>query len=46
MHPATINGLSSLLFAYVIDADISNLKATAEANEHFPWKVRSASKPS
>ena len=34
-HPATVYGLSSLLPAYIIDADISNLTATAEAYECF-----------
>ena len=34
-HPATVYGLSSLLPAYVIDADISNLRAAAEAYECF-----------
>ena len=34
-HPATVYGLSSLLPAYVIDADISNLRSTAEAYECF-----------
>ena len=34
-HPATVYGLSSLLPAHVIDADISNLRAAAEAYECF-----------
>ena len=34
-HPATVYGLSSLLSAYVIDPDISNLKTAAETNECF-----------
>ena len=34
-HPATVYGLSSLLPAYVIDADISNLRAAAKAYECF-----------
>ena len=34
-HPATVYDLSSLLPAYVIDADMSNLRAAAEAYECF-----------
>ena len=34
-HPATVYGLSSLLPAYVIDADINNLRAAAETYECF-----------
>ena len=34
-HHATVYGLSSLLSVYVIDADISNLRAAAEAYECF-----------
>ena len=34
-HPATVYGLSSLLPPYFIDADISNLRAAAEAYECF-----------
>ena len=34
-HTATVYGLSSLLPAYVIDPDISNLRAAAEAYECF-----------
>ena len=34
-HPATIYGLSSLLSAYVINADISDLRAAAEVYECF-----------
>ena len=34
-HTATVYGLSSLLPAYVIDADISNLRAAAEAYKCF-----------
>ena len=34
-HTAIVYGLSSLLPAYVIDADKSNLRAAAEANECF-----------
>ena len=34
-HSATVYGLSSLLPTYVIDADVSNLRAEAEANECF-----------
>ena len=39
-HPATVYGLSSLLPAYVIDADISNSRAAAEAYEAFSRKAR------
>ena len=34
-HPTTVYGLRSLLPAYVIDADIGNLRAAAEAYECF-----------
>ena len=34
-HPVTVYGLSSLLPAYVIDADMSNLRAAAEVYECF-----------
>ena len=45
-HPATVYGLSSLLRAYVIDADISNSRAAAEAYKAFSRKAPNASKPS
>ena len=34
-HPASVYGLSNLLSAYVINADISNLRAAAEVYEWF-----------
>ena len=35
VHPANVYGLSSLLPSYVIDANISNFRATVEAYECF-----------